>query len=61
MNFPRGTSFGRTNVGTGSLNSMREDGQWDDLAGRDHISVRTDFSMEGERQVDQEGGQRGIF
>ena len=56
MNSPRGTSSRKTNIGTGSLNSMREDGQWDDLAGRDPISVRTDFSMEGEQQLDQEGG-----
>ena len=47
MNPLKGASFGRTNVGTGSLNSMREDGQWDDLPGRELV---------GEQQVDQEGG-----
>ena len=46
MNTLDSTSYGKTYVGTGSLNRMPEERYWYDMEGKDHIWVRTDLSVE---------------
>ena len=55
MNTLDSASYGKTYVGTGSLNRMPEERCWYDMEGQDHIWVRTDVSVEEQIR----GGHRG--